>query len=170
MKVRLLLTLLSILVSGVAIAQPTRQYYNELRDSNAFNHYADEYVCFPDKDEGGFAVIAKTADIEKRRAANRKAGPKPESPMGDYLVVRTYFKGVTSGDPVLYEKVEKDSDEKWSLEYESPFHGKNVYLINWTTGRYRLLVYALDRSKIVPAADGSGKCELIHSWTSPPAK
>ncbi len=112
MNIRFLLALLFISVSGVAIAQTTRQYYNELRDSNAFNHYADEYVCFPDKDEGGFAIIAKTTDIEKRRAANHKAGTKPEPPMGDYLVVRTYFKGVASDDPLLYEKVDKDSDGK----------------------------------------------------------
>ncbi len=40
-------------------------------------------------------------------AANRKADTKPEPPMEDYLVVRTYFNGVASGDPVLYEKVGK---------------------------------------------------------------
>ncbi len=36
------LALLFILMSGVAIAQTTREYYNELRDSNSLNHYADQ--------------------------------------------------------------------------------------------------------------------------------
>jgi hypothetical protein len=43
-----------------------------------------------------------------------------------------------------------------------PFHARMVYSINWATGRYRLQVYALDRSKFIPAAEGSGQCELIH--------
>jgi hypothetical protein len=169
MNVRLLLALLFISASGIAVAQTAREYFNELRDSNAFTHYADEYVCFLDKDQGGFAVIAKTKDIEKMMAANRKAGTKPEPPLDENLVVKTYFKGVAS-DTTLYERIDKDSDERWSLEYKSPFHGKTVYSINWVTGRYRLLVYALDRSKTVPAAENFGKCELIHPWAPPPSK
>src|SRR5256885_11110080 len=125
-----------ISASGAATAQTAREYFNELRDANAFTHYSDEYVCFPDDDKGGFVVIAKTKDIEKRMAANSKSGAKPK-PLGEHLVVRSYFKGVAS-DMTLYEKMEKDSDERWSLEFKSPLRGKTVYLINWATGRYRL--------------------------------
>ena len=67
--------------------QSTRDYFNELRDANAFNHYGDEYVCFPDNDTGGFAVVARTKDIEKM-AANKGANPK--SSLGDDLVVQPY--------------------------------------------------------------------------------
>jgi hypothetical protein len=148
--------------------QPTgRDYFNELRDANAFNHYGDEYVCFPDEDKGNFAIVAKTKDIEKMMAANSKAGAKQKPLAGEGLAVQTYFKGVASGTQI-YDKVDKDSDEGWSVEFKSPLHGKMVYLINWATGRYRLLVFALDQSKTLPAKEISGKCELIHAWDPPP--
>ena len=143
-------------------AQTGRGYFDELRDANAFNHYGDEYVCFPDEDRGNFAIVAKTKDVEKMVGANSKAGAKPR--MADGLVVHTYFKGVSTGQQI-FDKVDKDSDEGWSLEFKSPMHGKMVYRINWTTGRYRLLVYALNHSKTMPASEASGKCELIHPWS-----
>jgi hypothetical protein len=115
-------------------------------------------VCFPDKDTGSFAVVARTKDIEKMTAANK--GAKPKS-LGDALVVQPYYKGVASSTQVL-EKTDKDPDGEWSVEFKSPLHGKIAYRINWITGRYRLLVYALDHSKTVPAEEISGKCELIH--------
>jgi hypothetical protein len=154
--------------SAPASLQPTgRDYFNELRDANAFNHYGDEYACFPDEDKGNFVVVAKTKDIEKMMAANSKTGAKPKPLGGEGLSVQTYSKGVASGQEI-YDKVDKDSDERWSLEFKSPLHGKMVYMINWTTGRYRLLVFALDHSKTIPAAEISGKCELIHPWSPPP--
>jgi hypothetical protein len=163
----LLVALTCVAASRVATAQTAREYLNELRDANAFNHYGDEYVCFPDEDNGGFAVIAKTKDVEKRMAANSKAGAKLK-PLGEAgLAVHTYFKGVSSGQQI-FDKANRDSDESWSLEFKSPLHGKMVYMINWTTGRYRLLVFALDHSKTVPADETSGKCELIHPWSPPP--
>ena|ERR1700678_336218 len=167
---------LLLLFGGLSVAtaqspsgslQPTgRDYFNELRDANAFNHYGDEYVCFPDEDKGGFAIVAKTKDIEKMMAANSAASSKPK-PLGDALAVQTYFKGVASGKQI-YDKVEKDSDEEWALEFKSPLHGKMVYMINWTTGRYRLLIFALDKSKTLPASEISGRCELIHPLSPPP--
>jgi len=147
-------------------AQSARGYFNELRDANAFNHYGDEYVCFPDEDKGGFAIVARTKDIDKMIAANNK-GAKPKS-LGDTLVVQPYFKGVAS-DAQILDKVNKDSDAEWSLEFKAPMHGKIVYRINWVTGRYRLMVYALDHSKTVPADEISGRCELIHP-SSPPTR
>ena len=107
---------LLLLFGGLGIAtaqsssgslQPTgRDYFNELRDANAFNHYADEYVCLPDEDKGNFTVIARTKDIEKMKAANSKAGEKPK-PLGDELVEQTYYKGVASGT-TLFDKIEKE--------------------------------------------------------------
>jgi hypothetical protein len=168
-NIRLLLAvLICVSVSGSATAQTAREYFSELRDAKAFIHYGDEYVCFPDDDKGGFAVVAKTKDIEKMIAANNKAGAKPKPLGGEGLTVQTYFKGV-GADPALYEKVDKNSDERWSLEFKSPLHGKMVYMINWATGRYRLLVFALDHSKTAPATEISGKCELIHPDSPPPS-
>lgn len=170
----LVVVLLCSIVSRAANAQtasgnlqPTaRDYFNELRDANAFTHYGDEYVCFPDEEKGNFTIIARTKDIEKMEAAYRKPGEKPKA-LGDELVEQPYYKGVASGT-TLYEKVEKDSDEKWSVEFKSPLHGKEVYLINWITGRYRLQIFALDHSKTLPSFEASGKCEIIHPWSPPP--
>ena len=35
---------------GIAASQDMtgREYFNELKTSNAFNHFSDEYVCFHD--------------------------------------------------------------------------------------------------------------------------
>jgi hypothetical protein len=167
--------LMCLAASGAATAQSAlassqltaRDYFNELRDANAFNHYGDEYACFPDEDKGGFVIVAKTKDIEKMMAANAKPGEKRESLGGTGLIVQSYFKGVAN-QQLLYEPVSKNSDAEWSLEFKSPLHGKMVYAFNWTTGRYRLQVYALDHSKTAPAEELSGKCELIHPWSPPP--
>jgi hypothetical protein len=161
------LSLMALMCVAVSAQTPqtARDYFNELREANAFNHYADEYVCFPDKDTDSFAVVAKTKDIEKMMAANNK-GAKPK-PLGDGLVVQPYYKGVASATQFL-DKADKDLDEEWSVEFKSPLHGKIAYRINWITGRYRFLIYALDHSKTVPAEEISGKCELIHPWSPPP--
>jgi hypothetical protein len=161
--------------SGVATAQSTptssqptaRDYFNELRTANAFNHYGDEYACFPDEDNGGFAIVAKSKDIEKMLAANAKPGEKRQSIGEASLIVQSYFKGVAN-EQHLYEPVSKNSDVQWRVEFKSPFHGKMVYAVNWTTGRYRLLVYAFDYSKTAPAEEVLGKCEVIHPWSLPP--
>jgi len=152
------------IVPGVATAQTARTYFSELRAAKALGHYGDEYVCFPDEDKGGFDIVAKTKDIDKMMTA--ATGVTPKRLGNDALVVKRYFKGVASGQPSLFEKVSKDSDEEWGLDFKSPFRGKMVYLFNWTTGRYRLEVFNLGRSKTLPAATSSGKCELIHPWSS----
>lgn len=158
---RLFAVLMCISVSSTAIAQTARDYFNELRDANAFTHYGDEYVCFPDDDKGGFAVVSRSKSIEKRMAENSKVGAKPKPLPEEVLAETTYFKGVANATQ-LYEKMDKGSDERWGLELKSPLHGKIVYMFNWATGRYRLQVFALDHSKTVPATENSGKCELIH--------
>jgi hypothetical protein len=77
------------------------------------------------------------------------------------LSVQTYFKGVAN-KVIIYdeEKNTEGADHTYSIEFGSPFHGKMVYQINWTTGRYRLKVLAAN--KAVPASEAAGQCELIH--------
>lgn len=160
MKRRILAALICILASGAATCQTARSYFNELRDANGLDHYGDEYACFPNDDNGGFSVIAKSKEVEKKIAANTRTKVEP---IGEFLLVTPYFKGVASDTVQLYEKMDKNSEERWSVEYTAPIHGKNVYLINWSTGRYRFQVYALDHSTTRPASETSGKCELIHA-------
>ena len=149
-----------------AFAQTAQQYFDELLNENAFNHYGDEYVCFPDKDTTAFAILAKTADVERAMAANHE---KPPHFPSDALIVQQYFKGVNNG-PRIFLKAETDGTEEWALEFPGPpMHGKVVYMINWISGRYRYLVYALDQSKDLPAGETSGVCRLIHPSAPPPS-
>jgi hypothetical protein len=71
-------------------------------------------------------------------------------------------KGVVNGDIAWYEPIGNEGTD-FRVLYNAPFRGKSEYSINWATGRYRFKVYALDYSKTIPAAEASGKCELIHS-------
>jgi hypothetical protein len=146
--------------------QTAREYFTELRDANSFNMYSDKYVCFPDEDQPSFAIVAAVEDTEDEmvRAGNTE-GAKTVSKAGSGLFVRTYYKGVASGEATLYDKV---GDGEYRIDYDAPLkHGRSVYLINWATGRYRLQVYALDYNKNMPAGESSGKCELIHSGDTP---
>lgn len=157
-----------LMASPVFGQQPetARQYFNELRDANALNQYLDKYVCFSDDNEPGFAVVSTVEDIVDAMTRNGdKEGAKVFAKAGEGLFVQDFYKGVASGDPIFYDKT---TDGKYSLDYDAPIHhGRTVYLINWKTGRYRLQVYALDHSKNLPAAEGSGKCELIHPGDTP---
>jgi hypothetical protein len=163
-----------IVLSLVSFALPqmtARDYYNELREAKALNGYTDEYVCFPDEpDAVNFAVVSKVESIAQRMRQHGRghAGDIVEHGLGKHaLVVQDYYKGIPH-DPATYQPDQLGSDTDYSITYGKPLHGKSEYLFNWSTGRYRFLVYALDRNKNVPASEGSGKCELIHpEWATP---
>jgi hypothetical protein len=151
----------------VAAGQSARDYYNELkaanRTTNALNHYMDEYVCFADDEVPSFVIIAKAADViqEMKKGGNAaEAKQLEQSSNKDALFVHTYYKGVAT-DVQIYDAVGTEGTD-YSIEFKSPLHGKNVYSINWATGRYRFRVYALDYNKSVAAVERSGKCESIH--------
>lgn len=97
----------------------------------------------------------------------KQAGHTPEKAVllaKNELFVQTYFKGVANTlDP--YDPVPGKEGTDWDIEFGKPLHGRIVYSINWKTGRYRMLTYALDYNKTVPAAESSGKCEPIHPDT-----
>jgi hypothetical protein len=147
-------------------AQTGREYFNELKATNSttkvLNHYSDEYVCFDDDNGPGFAVMAKAADVIDRMKDNGDAaGAKLLTQAKDGLFVHTYYKGVPNGEMAVYEAIGKEGTD-YRILFNSPFHGKTVYSINWATGRYRFKVFALDYNKTAPTAETSGKCELIH--------
>jgi hypothetical protein len=157
----------SVIVLQAAIfsfAQTTprtaRDYFVELRDAKQLNRYADTFVCFAENDVPSFAVISRGSDIIDEM---KKAGVTPDKTVlqaKDLLVVETYYKGV-SNKTEIFSPVGSDGTE-WDLEFASPFHGRMLYSINWATGRYRLSIYILDRSKATPAEQRYGKCESIH--------
>jgi hypothetical protein len=155
---------------GYALATPAqtptaRDYFNELKAANTFNHYKDEYVCWRDDDVPTFAVIAKGSDvIGFMEKAGNTAAAKELAPAKDSLFVQTYYKGVGS-EEYIYDPVKKDTTDQnqdYSVSFKGPFPGKMVYSINWATGRYLLRVYMFQKSKTLPATEGAGKCELIH--------
>jgi len=159
--------LLNLPAAPQAQVRTGRDYYNELKATNAktdaLNHYSDEYVCFEDSDAPSFAVIAKVADvIEMMKEAGAMAEAKKlhQSDMKNDLFVQGYFKGVAAKQQI-YEATGTEGTD-YSIEFGQPFHGKMVYSINWATGRYRLRVYMLDKSKATPGLETFGRCELIH--------
>jgi hypothetical protein len=153
-----------MLTVGVASSQDmtARDYFNELKAANAFNHFSDEYVCFHDDNGPGFATMAKGADMVADGMKVPAGTEKDRTTFLKSIFVKTYYKGVANGDLEMFEPLGTEGTA-YSLEANKPMHVKMVYNVNWTTGRYRLQVYALDHSSTVPAAETSGKCEIIHS-------
>jgi hypothetical protein len=160
-KLLLLCSVFAISTSG----QTARDYFNELKTANTFNHYKDEQVCFPDEDVPSFAVLAKVSDvIEDMRKAGNTSGLKKLIQAKDSLLVQKYYKGVAS-DGYIYDPVKKDQTDEhrdYNMEFKSPKSGRMVYSINWTSGRYLLRVYIFQKSRTIPAREESGKCELIY--------
>jgi hypothetical protein len=109
--------------------------------------------------------------VEEMTKSGDTAGAKLIRKAGPGLYVQTFYKGVSNGDPLLYDQDGRQSPEadgRYHLDYNAPIHhGRTVYLINWRTGRYRMLVYSLDTSKDTPVAEKAGKCELIHEGDKP---
>lgn len=159
------LVLMSAVVVSAQEKPPlsARDYFNELKAANNFNRYKDTFVCFSDDDNPGFAVISRGSDVIDEM---KKAGHTPEKAVLEgkkTLFVQTYFKGVAN-TPEIYDPVGNDGTD-WDIEYTKPLHMRMLYSINWKTGRYRMLVYALDYNKTLPADEKSGKCEPIHAET-----
>lgn len=168
MKLTVMLAVL-VLSASSALAQDkppqtARDYFNELKAANNFNHFSDTFVCFRDDDKPSFAVISRGTDIIDEM---KQAGHTPEKAVllaKNELFVQTYYKGVANTlDP--YDPVPGKEGTDWDIEFGKPLHGRIVYSINWKTGRYRMLTYALNYNKMVPAGESSGKCEPIHPDT-----
>jgi hypothetical protein len=114
--------------------------YTQAHAQTARQHFAELRVCFPDSDSPSF-VIAKT---------------------GGGLFTQKYYKGVADSEPIYYHEV----DGGYRIDFDEPVHHRDVYLIDWKTGRYRFQVYVLDNDKNVPVVEFSGKCELIGDTPS----
>jgi hypothetical protein len=151
-------------------AQTARQYFDELKSANTFTRYKDIYACFRDDETPSFAVVARVSDvIAEMKKGGDATGAKLLAEAKDGLFVQTYYKGVGS-EEYLYDFVKKnlnDDNKEYQLEFKNPMPGKMTYSINWATGRYLLAVYMFQRSRVVPAAQVGGKCELIHPTQSP---
>jgi hypothetical protein len=158
--------LLAMLLAGAVLSpgqgQPrtARDYYNELKAANNFNRYKDTFVCFADDDAPSFSVMSRGSDIINEMKNTGLAPDKALLRMKGYLYVETYYKGI-GNEPVIFAPMGRDGTD-WEMQFSSPFRGQIVYSINWTTGRFRQSVYALDQSKAIPAEQRYGKCELIH--------
>jgi S1-C subfamily serine protease len=153
-----------VLLSAVsAVPQSARDYFNELKATNLLNRYSDEYVCFDDSNIPSFTIIAKAADaIQKMKKAGATAEAKKweQSQFKDSLFVQKYYKGVGAGEHIY--DAEGTEGTGFMIVFESPLNVKEIYSINWATGRFHDMAYDLEQSKTVPAIDYFGKCELIH--------
>jgi hypothetical protein len=146
---------------GQTTPRAARDYFTELREAKQLNRYSDTFVCFADDDVPSFAVISRGSDIidEMKKAGVTLVETVLQAK--HLLFVETYYKGV-GNKTETFSPVGKEGTD-WDLEFASPFHGRMLYSINWATGRYRLSVYILDRSKATPSEQRYGKCELIHT-------
>lgn len=141
-----------------------REYFEEMRDAGQFKSYVDKYVCFKeDATEPGFAVVAVAEDVVDEMTRNHDVANLAKLKGVHGLFVKTFYKGVQTGDIDLYERI----DGGYSLDFKESFNGRITYLINWTTGRYRLQIFDLDKNKFLPVMEAAGKCELIHPWDTP---
>lgn len=146
-----------------------RDYYNELKAANGFARYKDTYACFRDDNVPTFYVISRASDViyEMRKAG--AAPPKDLLKAKDFLFIETYYKGVSNGVQ-MYDPVGKEGTD-WQVEFRrppAPIHLRIRWSINLLTGRYRMLLYALDRSDTLPTAEVAGKCEAIHARPETP--
>jgi hypothetical protein len=174
MSWKLALAGLALISASATFAQDkrvmtARDYYDELKAANNFNQYNDTYVCFRDDDVPSFAVISRGSDIIDEMNESGHTPEKAVVQAKDALFVEIYFKGVANKLQPYAPVVGKEGTD-WYFEFSSPAHGKIVYSINWKTGRYRMLTYALDYNKTLPADESSGKCELIHTPDDPSMK
>jgi hypothetical protein len=138
-----------------------REYYEELKTANTFVHVKDVYACFRDDDQPSFAVMARGSDVIDEM---KRAGVTPTKAVmagKNELVVETFYKGV-SNKTEIFDPVGTDGTD-YDVQFDKPFHGRILYSINWATGRYRMMVYALDHRKALPAYEVSGRCEVIHA-------
>jgi len=150
--------------SAPASPKTAREYFDELKAANAFNHIRDEYVCFDeDNSEPFFAVLARARDVGRMlKQVGDTAGAKrlEKSDFANGLFVQMYNRGIGAGEQI-YDSLSAEGTDFVDV-FNSPFNGKMTYSINWDTGRYRRAVYDTDHSKDVPALRFNGKCELIH--------
>jgi hypothetical protein len=166
MRLKLLIVALVLVSAAPTFAQDkatpsARDYYYELKAANNFSHYKDIYVCFRDDGVPSFAVMSKGSEIIEEM---KKVGETPSKEVlqaKNLLFVEIYYKGVPHAIQLFSPVAEKEGTD-YDIQFKSPFHGRIIYSINWITGRYRMIVYALDNSKTLPADESSGKCELIH--------
>ena len=156
-----------------------RDYFEELRAAGQFNHYTDKYVCFP-QDEATtptFRIVSANADVieaiknDDKPIIREKAGIlRTLEKAGDVLWVQTFNRGVSNNEsPDPFDKMENDPGYYRDFTKDPIKHGRIVFSINWSTGRYRFKVYDLDYS-VVPAMEMPGKCELIHDGDTPSVK
>jgi hypothetical protein len=162
------LALVAIQVSALAQDKPEQQtardYFNELRDAGEFQKYLDKYVCFKDEASPSFAILSSVDDAaDALRRNGQEKSAKVVTQAGHGLFVQGYYKGVSSGEPLFYE----NQNGGYQLDFDSPFNGREIYLVNWTTGRYRQLVYVFKDAKYVLSTEADGKCELIHPGDTP---
>lgn len=161
MKVYILLGALFISFPLPVKALTARQYFDELHGKNTFFDYKYKYVCFPDEEVGSFSVLAITKDIKNIKKTVRYE-KKRESIPGVYLVEKVYTKGESS-EQNIYKKTDENDEVVWLMKQSPLYQAKSIYAINWTTGRYRLLIYAVEHNDGIPSYTESGNCELIQS-------
>lgn len=161
MKIYLLLGSLLFSFSLSVEALTAHQYFEELLSKNTFLGHKNKYVCFPDEDTGGFSVLAKKQDNKENIKMTVRYKKNQRETSGHYLLEQVYAKGKLS-EQNIYMKTDKNNEIAWLMKRSFFYHGQTIYKINWTTGRYRLLIYGENHMGAIPSYVENGNCELIQ--------
>ena len=153
--------------SGIAFAQAdkpetltARQYYEELKAASGFNPYFTS-VCFRPDSPDIFDLLGFTREFEATaRAKGIPLTPKERKQFaaGDGLLIRTYKKGVQTGEDMLDR--DKNNPQSWRSEFKGKGYTFHLIVTLSPAGRYRRAVYVDDRSSVT--SEGYGKCEPIQ--------
>src|SRR5260370_5272768 len=100
-------------------AQTARYYFDELKNTGAFNRYSDEYACCAHSDAPSFAVMSTTDSILQRmKRSGESISRAMAQEMKRGLSVQTYFKGVAN-KVIIYdeEKNTEGADHTYSIVF-----------------------------------------------------
>jgi hypothetical protein len=156
----------TLMFSGLAFTQTNksealtaRQYYEELKAASGLNPLFTS-VCFrPDSPEV-FDLLGFTKEFEataKERGLPLTPKDRKMFATGDGLLVRTYTKGVQTGEDIL---THAKNPQDWYSDVQGKGHKFRLIVTLSPAGRYRRAAYV--DNKMLPAAEVYGRCESIQ--------
>src|SRR5207245_7578863 len=101
---------LELILSVSAFGQTTaRDYYKELYDAGGLDRMADEYVCFQeDSKVENFFIFGQSKSIRQLMIEHHTFNKMPKATQEqfkkEFLIMRSYRKGVPSKDEAFFEK------------------------------------------------------------------
>jgi hypothetical protein len=156
-----------LLCAGIesAAAETAREYYEELLSVKGLNPIAT-FVCFPDDENEGFAIVARSSEFEatlKRKGlpVSKELQSSLRNEKSEFLYWQTFHKGVLGA---VWDLERGSSSSEWSMKFDKAggkkTEGEIRVNITWPTLRYKLVVTMRD-AKGAATMNVYGRCEPI---------